>query len=100
MNRDFIRKVLKGQKQLLPKSEAKQINVPKYDELSVKVLYPKFKDDPEINQFLQDEYAKNRLPDRQYFFTVLNTVYPDYVSKMIEHANNERFSAKGEANEK
>ena len=64
MNRDFIKQVLKGKKQLLPKSEAKQINVPKYDELSVKILYPRFKDDPEINQFLQDEYAKNRLPDR------------------------------------
>ena len=64
MNRDFIKQVLKRKKQPLPKSEAKQINVPKYDELSVKILYPRFKDDPEINQFLQDEYAKNRLPDR------------------------------------
>ena len=72
---------------MLKKSEAKQINVPKYDELSVKILYPKFKDDPQINKFLQDAYAKNRLPDRQYFFTILNTVHPDYVRQMIEHAN-------------
>ena len=36
---------------------------------------------------MQDEYPKDRLPDRTYFMTVLNTVHPEYVSKMIAHAN-------------
>jgi len=43
--------------------------------------------------YLQDEYPKDRYPDRQYFFTILNTVHAGYVSKMIEHANAERYSA-------
>ena len=52
MNRDFIRQVLKGDKSLLPKASCKFINVPKYDELSVKNIFPKFKGDPQVMQFL------------------------------------------------
>ena len=52
INRDFVRAVLKGEKSLLKKSACKFINVPKYDELSVKNMFPRFKDDPEVMQFL------------------------------------------------
>ena len=93
INRDFVRAVLKGEKSLLKKSACKFANVPRYDELSVKNLFPRFKDDPEVMQFLQDEYPKNRQPDREYFFTILNTIHPTYVSKLIAHANEQRFSA-------
>ena len=61
--------------------------MPKYDELSVRNIFPKFQSDPLVMQYLQDEYPKDRFPDREYFFTVLNTVHPEYVRKMIEHAN-------------
>ena len=47
-------------------------------------------------QYMMDNYAKDRLPDRTYFFTVLNTVHPEYVAKMIAHANKQRFGAEGE----
>ena len=97
INRDFLRQVLKGEKSLLPKSACKFVNVPMYDELSVKNVYPKFKNDTQVMQFLQDTYPRDRLPDRTYFFTVLNTMHPNYVSKMIAHANEQRFSSKGEA---
>ena len=76
VNRDFVRAVLLGEKKLLKVSEKRSINVPKYDELGVKHIYPKFKRDPEVMQYLQDSYPKDRYPDREYFFTVLNTVYP------------------------
>ena len=33
------------------------------------------------------------MPDRTYFFNVLNTVYEDRVSAMIAHANKIRFEA-------
>ena len=61
--------------------------IPKYDECSVKNLYPKVKDDPEVKRFMPDRFPQGKLPDRDYFFNVLNTVHPDYVSKMVEHAN-------------
>ena len=96
VNRDFVRAVLRGEKKLLKISEKRSVNVPKYDELSVKNIFPKFKRDAEVMQYLMDEYPANRLPDRDYFFTVLNTVHPEHVRKMIEHAQAQRFSAQGQ----
>ena len=93
VNRDFIRAVLKGDKKLLKISEKRSVNVPMYDELSVKNIFPKFKRDVKVMQYLQDSYPANRNPDREYFFTVLNTVYPEHVEKMIAHAQKQRFSA-------
>ena len=50
-------------------------------------------------QYLQDEYPKNRSPDRTYFFTILNTVHPEYVRDLIAHANSARFAPFGKAKE-
>ena len=59
-NRDFLRKVLKGEKKLLKVSECKFVNVPKFDELGVNNIFPKFKADPDVMQYMQDDYPKNR----------------------------------------
>ena len=40
VNKDFLKMVLKGEKQLLKESEVKFISVPQYEELSVKSIYP------------------------------------------------------------
>ena len=48
VNRDFLRQVLKGEKKLLKMSEAKFVTVPKYDEISVKQVYPKFINDSNV----------------------------------------------------
>ena len=92
-NKDFLRLVLAGQKKLLKLSEVKWINPPKYDEISVANLYPKFKADENVNVYLPSKLPKGKLPDRSYFFNVLNTVYEDRVSAMIAHANKIRFEA-------
>ena len=96
MNRDFLRQVLKGDKDLLPMSDIKPINIPKFDELSVRNIFPKFKDDAAVMKYLQDKYPNERFPDRGYFFTVLNTVRPEYVRQIVEHANKVRNSANDE----
>ena len=44
--------------------------------------------------------AKGRLPDREYFFNVLNTFQTDYVQQLIRHANSQRNAAEGEARAK
>ena len=98
-NKDFLRQVLKGEKKLLKVSECRFVNVPKFDELGVNHIFPKFKADAEVMQYLQDAYAKGRFPDRTYFYTVLNTVHPEYVSNLIAHANKARYSAEAQANE-
>ena len=87
-----MRQVLKGEKSLLPIAECKFVTVPQYDELGVKYIFPKFHGDSEVMQYLQDEYPKNRHPDRTYFYTILNTVHPEYVRDMIAHANNARYA--------
>ena len=58
--------------------------MPRYDELSVVRLYPKFKADPEIMAYLPDRLPKGRLPDREYLFNILNTVHPDYAKALIK----------------
>ena len=52
VNRDFVRAVLSGDKKFLKLSEKRAVIVPKYDELSVKNIFPKFKRDPEVMQYL------------------------------------------------
>ena len=74
-------------------SDLRQINVPKYDELSVKNLFLKVAENPEFMKYLPDRLPKDKLPDRVYFFNVLNTTHPEYVQKMIDHANELRFKS-------
>ena len=76
MNKDFLRAVLADKKKLLKLSDVKMINVPKYEELSVKKLFPYLKDDPIFMMYLPDKYPKGHPPDREYFFNVLNTLNP------------------------
>jgi hypothetical protein len=40
INKDFLKEVLSGKKKLLSMGDVRMANVPQYDELSVKNLYP------------------------------------------------------------
>ena len=77
-------------------NQVKFINVPLYDELSVKSLWPQMKTDEEFMQFFPNKLPKGRLPDRPYFFNVLNTLNEDYVQELIMHANAQRNTAEAE----
>ena len=48
MTKDFIKAVFAGQKQLLKKADVITIEVPHYEELSVKNIYPSMRKDPEF----------------------------------------------------
>ena len=80
INKDFMKAVLAGQKDLLKKDQVKEITVPKYDELSVKALWPTFKDDPDFTCYFPEKFAEDRFPSREFFFNVLNTVHGDYLA--------------------
>ena len=60
MNKDFIKLVLAGRKKLLKMSALTRINVPVYDELSVKRLYVNALNLPNMPDYFPDEYAKGR----------------------------------------
>ena len=81
---------------LLKKNRVDYIHVPAYEELSVKNMWPDLKDDKDFMKYFADDYAKDRYPARDYFFNILNTVYPDYLRQVMQHASKERFTASGE----
>ena len=67
-------------------SELKSVNVPKFDELCVKNIFPLIRQDAEVMKYFPDEYPKGREPDRTYTFNVLNTMRNQYVQGIIKHA--------------
>ena len=74
MTKDFIKAVFAGQKQLLRKADVVTVQVPQYEELSVKNIYPSMRKDPDFQQYFPDKYPKGKAPPREYFFNVLNTL--------------------------
>lgn len=98
VNKDFLKQILAGTKKLYHLNEIKPVYVPQYDELSVKRLWPNLKRANDFMIFLPDELPKGRLPDRDYFFTVLNTLNEEYVAHIINEAGKTRFSGDGEKN--
>ena len=96
MNKDFLKDVFAGKKQLLMKKEVNYIYVPHYDELSVKALWPDVKKDPIVMSYFPADYPKGRGPPRDYFFNIVNTKLPDYLQQLLEHANKQRMSAEGQ----
>ena len=95
VNKDFLKDVLAGKKQLMKKSEIDPIQVPHYDELSVKELYPMFSKDAEMMCYFPDKYPVSKGPPREYFFNILNTVMPEYLTQILDHANKQRMGADG-----
>ena len=93
INKDFLRMILVEEKKLLTLEEKREVNVPKYDELSVNLLYPKFKNDARFMAYFPDTLPKGRWPDRKYFFNVMNTLYPEYTQTLVQTANNNRCLA-------
>ena len=70
-NKDWLRDIFADRKKLLPLAEVKLVNVPAYDELSVKQLWPQLSGEIGFMAYMPDKLPKGRLPDRTYFFNVL-----------------------------
>ena len=85
-NKDFLRQIISGDKELMPMECVRMIDVPNYDELSVSNLWPHLKNDKAFMRHFPDEMPVGRIPSREYFFNVLNTGMGDYLSKLIKHA--------------
>ena len=79
LNKDFIKGVLTEKKKLLSLSEVKHVNVPHYEELSVKKFWPILSADENFMSYMPNPSVEGRLPDRTYFWNVANTVQHRYV---------------------
>ena len=38
-------------------------------------------------QYFPDKFPKGRVPDREYFWNIMNTTMPEYTESLIKHAN-------------
>ncbi len=92
VTKDFLKDVLRDKKKLLEKDNVRECNVPHYPEISVARLYEHYKNDEKVAIYLPDKMAKGKVPCRNYFFGVLNTIRPEHVKQIIEHARKQRFN--------
>ena len=67
----------------MKRAEVRFIEVPHYDELSVKNLWPDFKKDAEFCSFFPATFPKGKGPPRDYFFNILNTIHPEYLHQVM-----------------
>jgi hypothetical protein len=67
-------------------------NVPRYDELSVANLIKEVMANKDFAKFFPEQRSRSDLPEREYFFNIINTIEPDYLFSLIKHAQNLRFS--------
>ena len=97
MNKDFLKEVLAEDKALLRLDQVSRVNVPLYDELSVANIWPMMKIDEKFMMYFPTKMAKNRVPDREYMFNILNTFQQTYLQALIKYANDQRNSVSNEA---
>ena len=64
--------------------------MPPFDELSVKALWPDMMGHEEFMKYFPSKFPAGRLPDRSYFFNIMNTVMEAYVTLIVKHANKVR----------
>lgn len=91
----FIRDFLKGDKELIKAAEVRHFNVPLYAELSVASLLNQVKDDPDMMKYLPVYEGQRDPPDRHFFFGVLGSTAPEWLSGLIKHANRTRNKEDG-----
>ena len=98
VDKAFLRQIFQNEKKLLKKNEVRYIHVPHWDELSVKKMWLDLQSDKAFSVYFQDKYPDAKGPNRDFFFNILNTTYPDYLTQVMAHASKERFAADGEMN--
>ena len=88
----FLRDILADKKLHLKQNEVIRLEVPAYQELSVKNLYEDAMKDAVLSKYLPSkEQLSNSFPEREFFFGVLCTLRKQYMKDIIEEASSKRF---------
>ena len=69
------------------------MQLPSYNELSVKKMWPNFKEDSLIKEYMPDLDEKE-LPEKEFFFGLLATLYYQETQKLIESVRGKRAITK------
>lgn len=91
VNAKWLKQILSGEKKLLKAKDARHCNPPRYDEISVANLYDSCLQMDNMADYFPDEYPKGRTCQREYFFTVLATLHPDYTEQLLQKCKQLRF---------
>ena len=75
------------EKKALKLNHVSFINVPVFDEVSVKNLMNMVHNDQLACSYLPDEYLEKKTPDRQFLLNIINSLYPEYLDNVIQHAS-------------
>ena len=88
----FLRDILADKKMHLKQNEVIRMEIPAYQELSVKNLYADAMKDEVLQMYLPNqEQMSGRLPEKDFFYGVLCTLRKQYMSDIIDAANQKRF---------
>ena len=86
INKDYLRGLLREDKNAFKLSEIKPVNVPHYHEINVAAILDKYKSDLHFKSYLPDITAKGKQQDRTFLFTVFNTLHPDIMQEIIKNS--------------
>jgi hypothetical protein len=88
----FLRDILSDKKLHLKQNEVIRLEIPSYQELSVKNLYDDAMRDPALAKYLPSkEQLSNKLPEREFFFGVMCTLKKQYMTDIITEAQAKRY---------
>ena len=88
----FMRDILSEKKLYLKQNDVNHMEVPNYQELSVKNLYDDAMQDPLLSRYLPSkDYCSWKFPERDFFFGVLCTLKLQYMKDIIADAQQKRF---------
>ena len=89
---NFIRDILADKKLHLKQNEVIRLEIPSYQELSVKNLYDDAMKDPVLCKYLPNkDQLSNKLPEREFFFGVLCTLRKQYMTDIMAEAQAKRY---------
>ena len=89
----FMRDILSEAKMFLRQNEVNHMEVPCYQEISVKNLYGDAMKDELLAKYLPTkEQLSGRLPERRFFFGLLCTLRNQYMKDIITEAQKVRFT--------
>ena len=71
----------------MKRSKLKTCSPPAYDEIGVKKLYEKIIKQDGMSDYFPETYPKGAQCDRTYMYNIWNTLYPEDVEQVINHAN-------------
>ena len=61
---------------MLERFKVKRVKIPTWPELAVARLLPAVLADPALKPYFPDKFAVGKVPDREYFWGIINAVKP------------------------